>query len=108
MGDIKVRTNNQPRDIIDAYALTADERKEFDYLNWDKIDAGEDSASFFRYRGELYDLGEFMAGNAVPADSGLPAHLSKWDGHHADSYFSATVVRYVNDGEQVIVGYVTS
>lgn len=54
---ITIRTNNVPRPTIDAYELTDNERKEFDYLKWDKIDAGEDSATFFRFKGQLYDLG---------------------------------------------------
>lgn len=51
-----IKTNRVPRNIIDAYELTADERKEFDYLNWPAIDEGSDSASFIRYKGQLYDL----------------------------------------------------
>lgn len=107
MDKITVKTNNVPRDIIDGFQLSADERKEFDYLAWDKIDAGEDSALFFRYRGDLYDLGNFMRGNPVTDDS-LPAQLRTWDGYMSESAFSAIVVRYANDNESVIVGYVYS
>ena len=57
---MKITTNNVPRDTTDAWELTPDERKEFDYLDWAKIDAGEDSASFVRYRGDVLDLGTFM------------------------------------------------
>ena len=105
---IRVITNNVPRPIIDAWELTPAERAEHDYLDWDAIEAGNDSASFFRYRGQLYDLGEFSADYGITRDSGLPEHLAKWDGYLSDSFFSATVVRYVEDNEYVVVGTVIS
>ena len=96
---ITIRTNNVPRDIVEAYELTEKERKEFDYLDWEKIEAGEDSASFFRYQGQVYDLSEFMwTGTLQDQD------LKGWDGYMSDSYFSGIVVKYVNDNKQVIVG----
>jgi hypothetical protein len=100
---VKVITNNIPRDVIDAYELTVKEREDFDYLNWQAIDAGEDSASFFRYRGHLYDLNEFTRWDATPHDA-----LRVWDGYRSDSFFSALVVRYVENCERVIVGLVLS
>jgi hypothetical protein len=100
--------NNVPRFTIDAYELTAAERAEFDYLDWDKIESGEDSATFFRYKGTLYDLGEFSRDYGITRDAGLPEHLSKWDGYASDTFFSATVVRLSADGESVVVGRVYS
>jgi hypothetical protein len=97
MGELKVITNNVPRDIIDAWQLTEAEQKEFDYLDWKAIKNGNDSASFFRYRNELYDLGEFMA-------VGNGEFPGRWSEYQSDSYFSGVLVRYVNDFEQVIVG----
>lgn len=41
---VKIVTNNVPRDVIDAWKLTREERVEFDYLDWDAIDAGIDTA----------------------------------------------------------------
>jgi hypothetical protein len=93
---MEIITNNVPRFTIDAYELSEAERKEFDYLNWDKIERGEDSATFFRYKGQLYDLGEFM----VTHDTSL---LNEWSGYSEDSFFSGIVIRYVDD-ESVIVG----
>ena len=95
---VKIRTNNVPRDVIDACELTPAERTEFDYLNWPAIDAGRDSASFFRYRGQVYDLGEFMR-----ADVGHGSPFARWDGYTNDSFFSGTLVRFVENGERVIV-----
>ena len=88
-------TNNVPRDVLLGYDLTRKELDEFDYLDADEIGGH----SFFRYRGWVYDLGEFMA-SAAPSDS----PLSDWDGYHADTYFSGVVVKYVEDCERVIVG----
>lgn len=92
---VTVRTNNVPRDLIYAYELTASEREQFDYLDWQAIDDGRDGATFFRYKGEVYDVGQFMR---------FDNPTSLWEGHCADSYFSATVIRFVEDGERVIVG----
>jgi hypothetical protein len=105
---VKVITNNVPRDVIEAHELTPAERAEFDYLDWPAIDDGRGSASFFRYKGELHDLGEFSQDYGITKGVGLPEHLSKWDGYRSDSMFSALVVRYVDDGERVIVGLALS
>lgn len=97
-------TNNHPRPILDAWDLSPGERAEFDYLDWTAIDAGEESASFFRYRGEVYDLAEFMRVENVPTFSALAA----WQGYRADSFFSAVVVRFTEDMESLVVGMVLS
>lgn len=91
---MEIRTNNIPRDIIDAYQLSDKAREEFDYLDWEKIDNGEDSATFFRYKGRLYDLGEFVR---------TPESLKPWDGMADDSAFSGILIRLVDD-DQIIVG----
>jgi hypothetical protein len=95
---MRITTNNVPRPVIGAHELTSAERKQHDYLDWPAIDEGRDSASFFRYKGELHDLGCFMRGGP-----------EGWDGSEADSFFSATLVRYVHgnpdygDYEYVVV-----
>jgi hypothetical protein len=96
---VTIKTNNVPRFTIDAWELTPDERKEFDYLNWSAIEDGSDSATFFRYKGQLYDLGEFMHTRGLPEFS----PLVKWDGYLSDSFFSGILVRYCEDHESVIV-----
>lgn len=118
-----VKTNNIPRDVINAWELTPDERAEFDYLNWNAIDDGTDSASFVRYRGELYYLGDFVRiiprsgqlgpiGWCHPVEDDSP--LAAWDGIRTDSYFSGIVIRWYRDEfghvdcERVVVGLVLS
>ena len=94
---LTIRTNNAKRDILDAWQLTEKERKEFDYLDWGAIEKGEGSASFFRYKAQLYDLGEFVQ---VPHGSGL----SNWHGYTSQTFFSGVVIKYCEDFERVIVG----
>jgi len=93
---MQIQTNNVPRHIIYGWELSEKERQEFDYL--DDIDSSE----FFRYKGQLYDLGEFMR-----IDQNMllnsPA-LDNWQGIHTDSFFSAIVVRYIEGEESVVVG----
>lgn len=105
---VQIITNNRPRDILDAWELTPKEREQFDYLDWEAIEKGEDSASFFRYKGELHDLGEFSTDYGITRGTGLSGNLAGWDAYRSDSFFSALVVRLVNDNEQVVVGLVLS
>lgn len=87
-------TNHVPRWLIDAHELTDKERQQFHYLEWDRIDAGHRSATFFRFKGKLYDLAEFVS---------VPDALKPWDGYSHDSAFSGVVVKLVDD-DKVIVG----
>lgn len=104
---MKIITNHVPRPLIEPYELTEAERAEFDYLDWPALDAGEDSAWFFRYKGQLHDLGEFSRDYGITKGAGLPDSLKGWDAYRSDSFFSAHVVRLVDD-EHVVVGLVLS
>ena len=84
---ITIITNNVPRWVIDAYELTESERAQFDYLDWDAIARGEDSASFFRYRGELHDIGEFVAFGDGPFGFSRPEWATNWDAIRTHSLF---------------------
>lgn len=91
-------TNNVPRHVLYGYELSNDERIEFDYLEDDELIA----RSFFKYKGELYDLGEFMRITET-----MTLHndqLKDWQGYMTDSYFSGILVKYLDHGESVIVG----
>jgi hypothetical protein len=87
---LTIKTNNVPRDVLYWFDLSDKERKDFDYIKDDE------SPTFFRYRGNVYDLGEFMR-HAFP-------DLSGWDGYSPDSYFSGVVVRFVDDYDRVVCG----
>ena len=102
IGNIEVITDNKPRLIIDGYQLSEKERKDFDYIP----DEDFPNASFVRYKGELYDLGDFMILN--PRTVGVEPSLGSlgWHGYASDSYFSGVVIRYVDgDSDRVVMGW---
>ncbi len=102
---VTIVCNRTPRFIIEGFELSASERKEFEYLDWKKIDAGEDSASFFRYRGELYDIGEFSCiPDHVPGAFLPDAWKGYFHGYQSDSFFSGILIRYCADHESIVVG----
>lgn len=99
---VKITTNNVPRDIVNGWELTPSERKEFDFLDWEAIEDGRDSAEFFRYRGQLYFL----------ESEGRPEFAPGWHGYLSDSFFSGIVYKFPlqdysdteHDYERIIVG----
>jgi hypothetical protein len=106
----KVKTNHNYRPLISGFELSDSERAEFDYIeNWE-----DDTINrFVRYRGQLYDLGEFVRITIREYESGsigfshpvsLDSELAKWDGIQTDSFFSGIVVKYSEDWESVKVG----
>lgn len=102
-----IKTNNVPRQLVRHWDLTTAEKKELDYIDWDT--EGDDFQGF-RYKGQIYDLGEFV--RIVPqGEVGGPfAHydhsgsLKGWDGVNTDSYWSGVLARYSPDREGVVVG----
>lgn len=98
MGDLTVITNHVPRFIVEGHEVTADERAELDYVDWRAVDAGEESFSGFRYKGTLYDLGEFTRWDNPSSPLG-----ESWDGMQSDTFFSGILVRYCEGFESVIV-----
>jgi hypothetical protein len=92
--ELTIKTNSRARDILYWHDLTPREQAEFDYLD---SEDRQDQASFFRYRGNVYDLGEFMH-----APAGMFGKDKKWHGYVSDSFFSGVLVRYVDDNEAII------
>lgn len=102
---ITIITNNVPRPVINAWELTAAERAEFDYYDWDAVERGETSPEFIRYKGDLIDISEFQ----TTSELHQTPELRTWDGYQSDSFFSGLVIRWPKDGdyvdfESVIVG----
>ena len=101
---MKITTNHQPRPIIHARELSPEERAEFDYLDWKAIDSGSDSASFIRYQGTLYDLGEFSRiirpdeTRRHPMECSEPA-FQGWHAYQSETYFSGLLIRWANIGQ---------
>lgn len=100
MSDLpRIRSNYNPRPIIDPVELSESERAEFDYLDWPAIDAGTDSASFVRYLGTLYSLDQFER-----VEVGGDLAKAGWSGFHADSAFTGVLIRLSDDGETAVMG----
>ena len=97
---LTIITNNVPRLIMDASELTLAEQKEFDYLDWAKLEAGEDSASFIRYKGQLYDLGD------LEYSASTPKMFPDWDAYLSHSFFSGILFKFVGepDFDYVVMG----
>lgn len=109
---LTIKTNHVPRELVSYYELTVCERAGFDYVG-DEDEDERYSYRFFRYRGELYDIYEFVrivpASDKVGYEYGVDndSPLLKWDGIQTDSYFSGIVARFVDYGH-VIAGRVYS
>lgn len=98
MNEYKIITNNHRRNVLGDWNLTADEKEEFEYIDWGKCERGEDSVSFVHYRGVLYDL------NDIDGNPGQDGIFTGWNAYVSDSFFSGTVFRYVEvDGDFYIV-----
>lgn len=79
-----------------GFELSEKERDEFDYLESDQLD----HTTFIRYKGEVYDLNEFMRIDSYVSSN---CQFDGWYGYASDSFFSGVLIRYVGDG-QVVVG----
>lgn len=88
--------------VLDASDLTLEERKEFDYLDWEALEQGRGSASFVRYEGTTYPLNDFSADWGITRGTGLPEEFTGWDGYLSDSFFSGVVIRYHGNDEELV------
>lgn len=88
---MKITTNNRPRPLLSGWQLPESARAEFDYYD----DETFSDASFFSYKGQFYDLGQFTR-SAIPG----------WDGSIAELWFAGLLVKLVetDTGPGVIVG----
>lgn len=89
---MKIITDHKYRNLIYGYELTEKERAEFDYIE------DINDHNFFRYKGWVYDPGEF-----IRVDHHLPDSFKTWDGYQSDTFFSGILIRYSRDFEQVMV-----
>tara|TARA_B100000945_G_scaffold310073_1_gene301600 strand:- start:188 stop:478 length:291 start_codon:yes stop_codon:yes gene_type:complete len=96
---MKIKNNNHFRPVLYWHDLTEAEQRE----NASAYDGVKDS-SFFRYRGQVYDLGEFLSARG----NGAHELVNDWDGYHNDSYFSAVLVKYSECQDFVKVGLALS
>lgn len=97
---MKIITNNHYRQILYFHELEPSEQDELK----DSYESVEES-TFFRYRGQVYDLGEFTRPSYLSNDY---MKLNKWDGMYGETFFSAVVVKYDDSCESVKVGLALS
>lgn len=94
--DLKIITNNVPRDLIEYHELTPEEQTQFDYID----PTTEYYYFFFRYKGELYDVGDCEV-----ADFAYANHPFKdWSGYFSETFFSGVLFRFERHMESVVVG----
>jgi hypothetical protein len=95
--NVVITTNGRKRPLICGSELSAEERKEYDYMTESDIDEN----SFFRAYGRVFSLDEFMwlDTGATISDHGY------WQGYAGDSYFSGVLVHYVDYDDCVIVAW---
>lgn len=95
MSTLKIISNHHPRATFYWHDLTPKEQREFDWIKRPE----ESGETFFRYRGQVYCLSEFMLASGEIAKRG-------WEGYSSDSYFSGVVVKdcEMDDGPGIIIG----
>ena len=89
---MRIQTNHQPRLLLDWDQLTAKEQ----------AGLSEKGRDFVRYRGVVYDLGEF---EYIPV--GHPFHSNGWwEGFNAETASSGVIMKYLRYGSDVNMDYV--
>ena len=100
---MKIITNHHYREILHWHDLTEEEQN-FRYGMYDGIE----ESSFFRYKGMLNDLNDFLYVNNALNGRGVEDELYGWDGYQNDTFFSSTLVKYSDCGDAVKVGITLS
>ena len=91
---MQIITNNKPRPLLALYELPEKAQAEFDYVLPD-----DGSCRFVKYKGEWHDCFDMQS---ISRELGFD-QFKGWHGIASDSFFSGTLVRFVDD-DQVIVG----
>ena len=89
--NLVIKNESEPLEILSLWDLTEGEASEFDYIK----DPDAASERFVRYRGEVYNLYDCEPVFNMFDGKG-------WHGCYGTSYWSATLFRYVEDGEKVV------
>lgn len=98
---MNITTNNVPRELkylSDFNASDQDKiRSQYDWMDSNDLEC---NYGFFKYRNCFYHLQDFIrVANESTGD------LIGWDGYSSDSFFSGTLIQFVeNDCDHVIVG----
>lgn len=89
---ITIRTNYHEIPLLFWDDLTEAERSDFDWVPEEE----EDEYKFFRYKGVVYCLQEFL-----DISESFPQEFQGWDGYQCDTFFSGILVRLLEDAEYV-------
>ncbi len=89
---LTIKSNHQYRDFIYLNELTDEERGFFDHYE------EHEDATFFKYKGMLYDLSDFMS---IERSSFRDSELSDWDGYHSEGCWSGVLVK-INEYDHTI------
>ena len=96
MSDLTIRTNNHWREFVYRDDVPSSVlASQFDWTDEAHEKDGSYSDGFFKYLGCWYHLADFMR---FTNDAGGP--MASWHGQAGDSYFSGTLIRISDDGEQ--------
>jgi hypothetical protein len=90
---MEIITNNQWRNLKYGYEMPEKFRNDFDYIDQAEFDTHD----FVVYRGQWYDVNEFMS-----VEGNSP--FTGWYGYASDSFFSGIVIKLSDDNEKVIIG----
>lgn len=94
---MNIKTNNQPRRLFFASELSQPERaklrRQFDWMDDEQFTS---SFSFFKYRGEYYNLHD------ISTNTDPDGVFKGWHGVASDSAFSGVLVKLC--GYDVVVG----
>jgi hypothetical protein len=105
---LRVATNNHERPVLHWLDLTAAEQRQFAYIR-DAGPAARHEFQGFRFRGELYDLGEFEpvheAFSPAIQDVDDTGALTEWSAALCQSATTAILVRFKTDFGTVIAGW---
>lgn len=92
---MQVITNHRSRPVLGWEDLTAKEREEFDYIDTPRA---RKRATFARYKGQVWDLGDFAPLHTVKGEPLYP-----WEGTSTQTAWSAVLIRY-DSRERVVFG----
>lgn len=96
---LKIFGNNHLVPIMYGFELSDKEKKEFDYYDDEEIL----DQMFFRYKGQMYDFGEFMRVDLK--NSPFEECPIKFHGHHSDSFFSGILISWIDGDDENIKVY---
>lgn len=94
-----IKTNNQWRAVLQGYELPESARAEFDYMEPEELDC----ASFVQFKGQYFDLNDFMR-----VEQGGELHKLGWHGVNGTGFFHAYIIKLSDCGESAIVGQLFS